>query len=101
MKILTIGETIIDKYNFCEAIGKSGKEPILVLKESNEEQYFGGVLEVLLETYQIFSIMLPCYQCLVKKKLYLKEINKFLPKTIKKDFIFKKNSPTIIKKKIC
>ena len=41
LKILTIGETIIDKYNFCEAIGKSGKEPILVLKESNEEQYFG------------------------------------------------------------
>ena len=46
LKILTIGETIIDKYNFCEAIGKSGKEPILVLKETNEEQYFGGVLSI-------------------------------------------------------
>ena len=31
-KILVIGETIIDQYNFCEALGKSGKEPILVLK---------------------------------------------------------------------
>ena len=39
LKILVIGETIIDQYNFCEAIGKSGKEPILVLKEVNSENF--------------------------------------------------------------
>ena len=39
-KILVIGETIIDQYNFCEAMGKSGKEPVLVLKVGR--QILGG-----------------------------------------------------------
>ena len=98
LKILTIGETIIDKYNFCEAIGKSGKEPILVLKESNEEQYFGGVLSIA-RNLSDFTDNVTLLSMLGENKLYLKEINKFLPKNIKKDFIFKKNSPTIIKKR--
>ena len=46
LKVLVIGETIIDQYNFCEAIGKSGKEPILVLKEISQDQYLGGVLGI-------------------------------------------------------
>ena len=36
-KILVIGEAIIDQYIFCDALGKSGKEPVLVLKEMNSE----------------------------------------------------------------
>ena len=39
-------KTIIDQYNFCEAIGKSGKEPMLVLKEIKQDQYLGGVLGI-------------------------------------------------------
>ena len=46
LKVLVIGETIIDQYNFCEAIGNSGKEPILVLKEISQDQYLGGVLGI-------------------------------------------------------
>ncbi len=98
LKILTIGETIIDKYNFCEAIGKSGKEPILVLKESNEEQYFGGVLSIA-RNLSNFSDNVTLLSMLGENKSYLKEINKFLPRIIKKNFIFKKNSPTIVKKR--
>ena len=30
---LVIGEIIIDKYQFTETLGKSGKEPVLVLKK--------------------------------------------------------------------
>ena len=33
---------IIDEYNFCEALGKSGKEPMLVVKDVFKEQYLGG-----------------------------------------------------------
>ena len=46
MKILVIGETILDEYIFCEAIGKSGKEPILVLKEIEKKIYLGGILSI-------------------------------------------------------
>ena len=42
IKILIVGETIIDKYIFSEALGKSGKEPILVLRDLRSEDYIGG-----------------------------------------------------------
>ena len=46
LKVLILGETIIDKYVFCEALGKSGKEPHLVLRDLNEQTYSGGVIAV-------------------------------------------------------
>ena len=41
-KILVIGEVIIDEYVFCDALGKSGKEPFLALKKNRVERYLGG-----------------------------------------------------------
>ena len=38
--------TIIDQYIFCEAIGKSGKEPMLVLRELESNNYLGGAAAV-------------------------------------------------------
>ena len=42
LNVLVIGELIIDKYSFGDIIGKSGKEPHLVLKEAFTEHYLGG-----------------------------------------------------------
>ena len=42
LKILVVGELIIDKYCFGNVIGKSGKEPHLVLEEKFTEFYLGG-----------------------------------------------------------
>jgi rfaE bifunctional protein kinase chain/domain/rfaE bifunctional protein nucleotidyltransferase chain/domain len=42
LNILVVGELIIDKYCFGDVIGKSGKEPHLVLKENLTEYYLGG-----------------------------------------------------------
>ena len=42
IRVLIIGETIIDQYVFCEALGKSGKEPMLVLRDLKTEEYLGG-----------------------------------------------------------
>jgi len=41
-----VGELIIDDYVFCEAIGKSGKEPVLVIKELNNEKIIGGAAAI-------------------------------------------------------
>ncbi len=97
-KVLIIGETIIDQYNFCEALGKSGKEPILVLKETQKDQYLGGVLGIARNISEICK-NITVISMLGEKKEYLKDINKNLPKNILKRFIFKKNSPTIVKKR--
>jgi cytidyltransferase-like protein len=42
IKVLLVGELIFDKYSFGDIIGKSAKEPHLVLKKLNSEYYVGG-----------------------------------------------------------
>ena len=37
LKILVVGETIIDKYTFCETIGKASKDPMLVVKKKEDQ----------------------------------------------------------------
>ena len=44
---LVIGESMIDDYVFCEAIGKSGKQVYMVLKKINNERYLGGSLAII------------------------------------------------------
>ena len=41
-KALILGELIIDKYIFADAIGKSGKNSILVYKQKGEVEFLGG-----------------------------------------------------------
>ena len=97
LKILVIGETIIDQYNFCETIGKSGKEPMLVLKEINQDQYLGGVLSIARNLSE-FSKKITILSMIGEKKEYLKDIKKNLPNNIKTKFIHKDNAQTIVKK---
>lgn len=44
LKVLVIGEAIIDEYAYCEAMGKSGKEPVLASRYLETQRYGGGVL---------------------------------------------------------
>ena len=46
LNVLVIGETILDEYVYCEALGKSGKDPVLVLRELYSERYLGGALSI-------------------------------------------------------
>jgi rfaE bifunctional protein nucleotidyltransferase chain/domain len=46
LKVLIVGETIIDEYQFCSVMGKSGKEPVLAALHHRTEQYAGGVLAI-------------------------------------------------------
>lgn len=96
-KILIIGETIIDQYNFCETIGKSGKEPVLVLKDVKTEEYLGGAAFIA-KNISSFSNNISLLTMLGEKKHYINRIKKEL-KNVNCHFIFKKNSPTIIKKR--
>lgn len=44
LRVLVIGEAIIDEYTYCEAIGKSGKEPVLASRFLGTDRFPGGVL---------------------------------------------------------
>jgi len=46
LRVLAVGEAIVDEYQYVETIGKSGKEPILAARYVSEERFAGGVLAV-------------------------------------------------------
>jgi len=46
LRALVIGEAIIDEYQYCETLGKSGKEPILAAQYRRSERFIGGSLAV-------------------------------------------------------
>jgi rfaE bifunctional protein kinase chain/domain len=45
-KVCVLGELILDIYNYGDVIGKSGKEPHLVLSKLNQEIYMGGTAAI-------------------------------------------------------
>lgn len=46
MKILVLGEAIIDTYVNCEALGKSSKDPVLAFRKLGRESQLGGSLAI-------------------------------------------------------
>ena len=46
LKILLVGETIIDQYIFGGGTRKSGKEPHLVMQQETKKQYLGGAAAI-------------------------------------------------------
>ena len=46
LKVLVVGEVIIDKYVSCEALGKTSKDPILAFLQGEEESQLGGAIAV-------------------------------------------------------
>ena len=42
LKVLVVGEAILDEYVYCDALGKSAKEPILALRYLTSEAHAGG-----------------------------------------------------------
>ena len=98
LKVLVIGETIIDQYYFCEALGKSGKEPVLVLRDLNMEQYLGGAGAVVRHLSD-FCKSITLLSMLGDDGKYKKYIKNKLPKNVTSEFIYKQNSPTIEKKR--
>lgn len=46
LKVLLIGETIIDEYVYCEALGKASKEPVLAFNIKSKNKYYGGIAAI-------------------------------------------------------
>ena len=98
LKVLVLGETIIDQYVFCEALGKSGKEPVLVLRDLNMEQYAGGAAAIARHLSD-FCGTISLLSMLGEKKEHEQFIQDSLSANIEPYFIYKDESPTITKKR--
>jgi rfaE bifunctional protein kinase chain/domain/rfaE bifunctional protein nucleotidyltransferase chain/domain len=95
---LILGETIIDQYIFCQVLGKSGKEPHLVIKDEYKESYLGGA-GAIANHISSFCNKTDFITCYGEQNNYLNFIKKKIKKNINTKYIIKKNSPTILKKR--
>ena len=96
LKVLLIGEAIIDEYVFCDTIGKSGKEPIMISKKIKSKKYAGGILSVANHLSNLCK-HIKILTCLGTRNDNYDFIKKSLQKNIILDYIRKNNSPTILK----
>ncbi len=46
LKVLLVGDVIIDEYCYCSPLGASGKSPVLAIKYGSLDRFAGGVLAV-------------------------------------------------------
>jgi rfaE bifunctional protein kinase chain/domain/rfaE bifunctional protein nucleotidyltransferase chain/domain len=98
LKVLVLGETIIDQYVFCEALGKSGKEPVLVLRDLNTEEYLGGALAIA-RHLSGFCDDVSVLSFLGEGNEYKAFIENNMEDNIKLNFLNKHDSPTIVKRR--
>lgn len=98
LKVLIIGETIIDQYVFCEALGKSGKEPVLVLRDLKTQEYLGGSLAIARHLAD-FCGEVSILSFIGENSEYKTFIENNLEKNIRPYFLNKTDSPTIVKRR--
>ena len=96
LKVLLVGEVIIDEYVFCDTIGKSGKEPVLVNRKLNTEKYAGGILAVANQVSD-FCKEVRIVSYLGDRDDQKQFIKESLSPNIDMEYVFKSNSPTIQK----
>ncbi len=89
LRVLIIGESIIDQYVFCDALGKSGKESMLVLRDLRTEEYLGGAAAISRHVAE-FCSKITLLSMVGEKSEFLKEIKNKLPNNVKFEYIKKK-----------
>ncbi len=98
LKVLVVGDTILDEYQYCEAIGKSSKDPILALKYESHELFAGGVLAVANHVAN-FASNVHLLTILGEKNSYEDFIKSQLHPNIIPHFFVQNNAPTTIKRR--
>lgn len=98
LKILTIGETIIDEYVFCSQIGKASKEAVLAVNYNYKETYAGGILAVA-NHLSNFCDKVGLLSSMGERDSYWDFIKNSLYENIASDFIHKRQAPTIVKRR--
>lgn len=98
LDVLVIGDTILDEYQYCEAIGKSSKDPILALKYQSHDLFAGGVLAVANHVAN-FANRVQLVTVLGEQNSYADFILSQLAPNVSTYFAVQKNAPTIIKRR--
>ena len=98
LKVLVIGDAIIDEYHFCAPMGKSPKESIVASKYLREEAFAGGILACANHVAG-FSGSVDLVTCLGRKDSREDFILDRLKPHIQSKFFFRDDAPTVVKRR--
>ncbi len=98
LKVLVVGETIIDEYQYCDVIGKSSKEPTLVAKRTDLERFAGGILAVANHVAD-FCDQVSMLTVLGQTNPMQAFVESHLHPKVESHFVMRDDGPTIIKRR--
>jgi rfaE bifunctional protein nucleotidyltransferase chain/domain len=98
LKVLVIGDTIIDEYHYCRPLGKSSKSPTISSILLREEQYAGGVLAIANHLDQ-FAGHVELVTCLGSTDERREMIEEKLSPGVERYFFVRNDGPTPIKRR--
>lgn len=98
LKVLIIGDAIIDQYHYCLPLGKSSKEHLVVNKYLSEESFAGGSLATANNTASLCDNV-DLLTVLGKKNTFQGFIEAHLSSNIKPLYFYRADSDTIIKRR--
>lgn len=98
LKVLVIGDAIIDEYQFTKPLGQSGKGLHMVARCREKEVFLGGSLIVANHVAQ-FAKEVTLITAVGKKCPYLNFIRQHLDPKVKSQMVFLEESTTLVKKR--
>jgi len=98
LKVLVIGDTILDDYHYCHPIGISSKDPIVAVQYKSYDIFVGGVLAVANHVAN-FAQNVSLVTVLGEKDGYEDFIRSKLHDNVSPYFIIQDGAPTIIKRR--
>lgn len=99
LKVVVVGEAILDEYVYCDQMGKSAKDPTLAVRYTSSELFAGGALAVANHVASFCkSVELVTY---LGSEGDPREtfIRSHLKPNVRANFIYKSASPTILKRR--
>ena len=98
LRVVVVGEAILDEYVYVDQMGKSSKDPVLAMRYDRAETYAGGALAVANHLASFCrSVELVTY--LGERDGNEKFIHSNLRPGVRANFIYKTGSPTIVKRR--
>jgi rfaE bifunctional protein kinase chain/domain/rfaE bifunctional protein nucleotidyltransferase chain/domain len=98
MRVLVIGETILDEYVYCNALGKSSKEPILAMHYVSQEKHAGGAVAIANHVAE-FSKSVDLLTYLGAEATQEEFVRDSLKDNVTPNFVYKPKSPTLVKRR--
>jgi rfaE bifunctional protein kinase chain/domain/rfaE bifunctional protein nucleotidyltransferase chain/domain len=98
LRVLVVGEAILDEYIYCDQMGKSAKEPVLAMRYNDAETFAGGALAVANHLAD-FCASVDLVTYLGSRGRREEFVRAGLKPQIRLHHIVKANAPTIVKRR--